>query len=215
MAASGAALVAFVIAHLIGNLQIFLGPEAINRYGHFLQTTPEILWPMRLGLLAVFILHIVTSVQLTIESRAARPVAYEDKTYIKASLASRTMMITGILILSFVIYHLLHFTLHKVHPQYSQLFDTQGRHDVYSMMVLSFQQPSISITYVILMFCVCFHLSHGISSMFQSLGFNTVRIRRPLTCTGSILAWLIFIGYCSIPAACLLGWIALPVGVIP
>jgi succinate dehydrogenase / fumarate reductase, cytochrome b subunit len=215
MAASGAALVGFVIAHLIGNLQIFLGPEAINRYGHFLQTTPEILWPLRIGLLAMVLLHIVTSIQLTIESRAARPIAYGDKTYIKASLASRTMMISGLLIFSFIVYHLLHFTLLKVHPQYSQAFDAQGRHDVYSMMVRSFQQPSISIAYVVMMFCVCFHLSHGISSMFQSLGFNTLRTRPGLSCAGAVLAWLIFAGYCLMPAACLLGWVKLPPGVAP
>src|SRR6185295_8850053 len=91
MAGSGLVLVGFVIAHLVGNLQVFLGQEAINRYAAFLKSTPELLWPARVVLLVMVITHIVTSTQLTLEARAARPFAYADKAYIKASLASRTM----------------------------------------------------------------------------------------------------------------------------
>src|SRR5436305_12627594 len=95
MAGSGAVLVGFVVAHLVGNLQIFLGQEAINRYGNFLQNTTELLWPARIFLLVMVLAHIVTSIQLTLEANAARPVAYVKKDYIKASLASRTMMYSG------------------------------------------------------------------------------------------------------------------------
>src|SRR5437773_2342956 len=91
MAFSGLVLVGFVVAHLAGNLQIFLGPDAINRYGNFLQNTAELLWPARIFLLAMVLLHIVTSVQLSLEANAARPAPYGQKTYIKATLASRTM----------------------------------------------------------------------------------------------------------------------------
>src|SRR5438067_634924 len=101
MAGSGLVLVGFVVAHLVGNLQLFLGPDAINRYGNFLQNTQELLWPARIFLLAMVATHIVTSIQLTLEANAARPVAYARKEYIKASLASRTMMYSGFLVLGF------------------------------------------------------------------------------------------------------------------
>src|SRR5579864_8730193 len=103
MAASGFVLVGFVLAHLAGNLQIFLGQEAINRYADFLQRTKELLWPARLFLLAMLAIHLVTSIQLTRENRAARPTAYARKTFIKASLASRTMIWSGFLILAFIV----------------------------------------------------------------------------------------------------------------
>ena len=210
MAASGLALVGFVIMHLVGNLQIFLGPEAINRYAEFLKSTPELLWPARIGLLVMVIIHIVTSTQLTLEARAARPEPYVGKKYIKASLASRTMFISGLLIFSFIVYHLLHFTFLKVHPQFGQMMDAKGRHDVYFMMVRSFQEPAISIAYIVAVFCLCFHLSHGLSSMFQTLGLNSERSRPVLSCWGARFAWLIFLGYASIPLSCLMGWVKLP-----
>src|SRR6185312_9403439 len=139
------------------------------------------------------------SIQLTAQANAARPQPYAQKEYIKASLASRTMIYSGFLILGFIVYHLLHFTFLKVHPQYSHLVDAQGRHDVYSMMVLSFQRWPISLVYIVCVFLLCYHLSHGISSMFQSLGFNSNRTRHPLSVWGARVAWLIFIGYAAIP----------------
>jgi succinate dehydrogenase / fumarate reductase cytochrome b subunit len=205
MAASGAVLVGFVIAHLLGNLQVFLGPEALNRYAFFLQSNVEFLWPARIFILAMVVVHIVTSVQLTMEARAARPVPYGHKAYIKATLASRTMAISGLMVLGFIVYHLLHFTFLKVHPEFSKYTDAAGRHDVYRMMVLSFQQPVISIAYIVPIFFLCAHLSHGISSMFQSLGANNVSSRPFLSTGGSVLAWAIFLGYASIPLACLFG----------
>ncbi len=215
MALSGAALFGFIVAHLAGNLQIFIGQEAINRYAVFLRNLGEGLWIARIGLIVMVGIHIWTSVVLTLENRAARPVAYESKNYMKASLASRTMAWTGSAVLLFIIYHLLHFTFLRVHPQYGQLLDAKGRHDVYSMMVLSFQQPLISVIYLVSVFCVCFHLSHGISSMFQSLGINNQRVRSVLSSWGTRVSWLVFIGYASIPLSVLAGIVKLPPGVRP
>src|SRR3954447_18082242 len=134
MAASGLIMFLFVIGHLAGNLQVFLGPEAINRYGHFLQTNPELIWPARLGLLLMVALHIWAAIKLTIEDRAARPVAYAEYQVVAASYASRTMFMSGLIILAFIIYHLLHFTLQV--PQinltgqiFVDLHDPQQRHD--------------------------------------------------------------------------------------
>src|SRR3954471_3450166 len=106
VAVSGVAMVGFVIAHLAGNLQIFLGAEAINRYAAFLQASSEFLWPMRIFLILMLVVHIVAQIKLTQIGCAVRPVPYADKQYIKATLASRTMIWTGTMILGFIIYHL-------------------------------------------------------------------------------------------------------------
>ena len=148
MAGSGAVLFLFVLGHMVGNLQIFLGPEAINRYGHFLQSNVEILWPVRLVLLALVLLHIWSATQLTLENRAARPVAYGQWQPTAASYASRTMMVSGIIVAVFIVYHLLHYTAMvkavnltgKDFDARPEFFDAQGRHDIYKMMVTGFQQ---------------------------------------------------------------------------
>src|SRR5260221_9514128 len=106
MALTGVGLFLFAIAHMVGNLQFFLGAEAINRYGHFLQSTPEILWPARLGLLAMLVVHLWAAAVLTIENRAARETQYAKSDLVAASLASRTMAVSGLIIFSFIIYHL-------------------------------------------------------------------------------------------------------------
>ena len=152
MAGSGAVLFLFVIGHLAGNLQIFLGPEAINRYGDFLQTNVELLWPVRIALLAIIVIHIWSATQLTLENRAARPVAYQQWEPTAASYASRTMMMSGVIVAVFIIYHLLHYTVMvqavnltgKDFDAQPEFFDAKGRHDIYKMMVIGFRQPLVS-----------------------------------------------------------------------
>ena len=214
MALSGLVLVFFVIGHLLGNLQVFLGPEAINRYAVFLRSTGELLWAARIGLLAMVVIHIWTAVSLTLENRAARPIPYTYKRYVKASYASRTMAISGFILLAFIVYHLMHYTFMVVHPEYQNLRDPLGRHDVYSMIVLGFTQPAIALWYVIGVFLLGMHLSHGVSSMFQSLGLNNDALRARLSRAGQVLGWLIFIGYASMPIAVQLGILKLPTWVV-
>ena len=210
MAASGLVLVFFVIAHLIGNLQVFLGPEALNRYALFLRNTGELLWAARLGLLAMTALHIWTAVSLTLENRAARPADYAVKRYKKATYASRTMAMSGVIVLAFLVYHLMQYTFMVTHPFYKDLLDPLGRHDVYSMVILGFSQPWIAAWYVLGIFLLCLHLSHGMSSMFQSLGANSLTLRPRLTRAGQVLSWLIFAGYISMPLAVQMGILRLP-----
>ncbi len=214
MAVSGLVLFGFIVGHLLGNLQVFIGQDAINRYSEFLKSTGELLWAARLFLLAMIGVHIWTSVQLTIENNAARPASYVSKKYVKASLSSRTMIWSGVVILAFVIYHLLEFTFIKVHPEWGNQVDAKGRHDVYSMLVRSFQQPLISFFYVLSVFLLCFHLSHGISSALQSLGLHNKTTRSILSIWGPRVAWLIFAGYASIPLAVQVGFVKLPGGVL-
>ncbi|HXI82898.1 MAG TPA: succinate dehydrogenase cytochrome b subunit [Verrucomicrobiae bacterium] len=205
MAITGAGLLLFVIGHLVGNLQIFLGPESINRYGHFLQTTPEILWPARIGLLAFVIIHIWASISLTIENRAARATGYEVKELVAASTASRTMIWSGLIIFAFVCFHLAHYTLLVVHPEYRDLMDTQGRHDIYQMMVFGFSSCWVSGFYVLGIGLLCIHLSHGTSAMFQSLGLKNAAYECVIDRLAKVMAVLIFLGYISIPVAVLAG----------
>ncbi len=205
MAITGAGLFLFVIAHMVGNLQIFLGPESINRYGHFLQTTPEILWPARLGLLALVIIHIWASISLTIENRAARVTGYEVKELVAASTASRTMIWSGLIIFAFVCFHLAHYTLLWVHPEFRDLRDALGQHDIYRMMILGFSNCWVSGFYVLSIGLLCIHLSHGTSAMFQSLGLKNAAYECLIDRLAKIVAILIFLGYISIPVAVLAG----------
>lgn len=209
MALTGCALFLFVIGHLIGNLQIFLGPEAINRYGHFLQSNLELIWPARMGLLVMVVLHIWSATRLTIENRAARGAGYAEYKPVGSSYASRTMMMSGLIIAAFVIYHLLHFTVQNqainlTGRNFLELHDEKGRHDVYAMMVIGFRAWPVSLFYVVAMALLCLHLSHGVSSMFQSMGWKKFYYKPLLDNGARIIAVLIFLGYVSIPIAILL-----------
>jgi len=130
----------------------------------------------------------------------------------KATLASRTMIWTGLGILFYVVYHLLQFTWVVTNPQYATLTDPLGRHDVYSMVVIAFQNPIISGVYILAMIFLGFHVSHAASSFFQTLGWNTTRVEPILKKVAYTLAILLFIGYTSIPVAVLLGLVKLPGG---
>jgi succinate dehydrogenase / fumarate reductase cytochrome b subunit len=207
MAITGVGLFLFVIGHLAGNLQVFLGPESINRYGNFLQTTPEILWPARIGLLAFAIIHIWTSISLTIENRAARAAQYEVKELVAASLASRTMIWSGFIIVAFVGFHLAHYTLLIVHPEYRDLHDAHGWHDIYRMMILGFSNGWVSGFYVLGIGLLCLHLGHGASAMFQSLGLRNEAYASVIDRFAIVAAVVIFLGYISIPLAVLAGMV--------
>jgi succinate dehydrogenase / fumarate reductase cytochrome b subunit len=212
MAGSGAVLFLFVVGHLAGNLQIFLGPEAINRYGDFLQSNVELLWPVRLVLLAIIGVHIWSAAKLTRENRAARPAAYEQWEPTAASYASRTMMVSGLIVGVFILYHLLHYTAMvravnltgKDFDARPEFFDAKGRHDVYHMMVTGFGQPVVSLFYVVGVGLLCLHLSHGISAMFQSLGWKKRSYGACLDRGAKWAAALIFLGYSSIPISIML-----------
>lgn len=205
MALSGLGLIGFVFAHLLGNLQIFAGPEVLNNYAQKLKDLGPLLWVARIGLIGLFVAHAVTAAQLSIENKQARPVGYQNPSTIKATLTSRTMLISGLVVLAYVIYHLLHFTCHKVDPSFAALVDAQGRHDVYRMLILGFSHPAVSISYIVAMFFLAAHLKHGASSVFQSLGLNTPKYSRLTKWFGPILAGVVFFGYSIIPLCVWIG----------
>jgi succinate dehydrogenase / fumarate reductase cytochrome b subunit len=214
MGATGAALLLFVVGHLIGNLQVFLPKERMNAYAHFLHGNPALLWGVRLALLAIVGLHIWAAIVMSAQNKAARPATYATAPY-AASWASRTMLMSGLVIAAFVVYHLLHFTLQV--PAVNLLSSTdrakdfgslvvlngpqKGYADVHQMLVAGFKQPVVSLAYIVAVGLLCLHLSHGASSMFQSLGLEEGIWRRRLDSGARWLAVLIFLGYAAIPIA--------------
>lgn len=198
MAVSGAVLLLFVISHLAGNLQIFLGAEKLNRYALFLRGMPELLWLARAGLLVALIAHVVASVQIVLTNRLARPIRYAVKRDIETNYAARTMALSGPLVLLYVVYHLAMFTFLVTGPGYSDS-------DVYRNVVVAFQSPVISGIYIAAMLLLGLHLYHGTWSMLHTLGVSSPRyywLRRVLA---PAVAVAITAGYISIPIAVLAG----------
>jgi succinate dehydrogenase / fumarate reductase cytochrome b subunit len=207
VALTGALLVAFVIGHMLGNLQIYLGPEAINSYAVFLKSKPGLLWGARLGLLAAVIIHIWGISRLSLRNQEARPESYALKRAVASSFSSRTMLLSGAVLLAFIVYHLLHFTIGATSPQQFRLIDELGRHDVYSMTILGFQQPLVAISYILAMGILGLHLAHGVASIFHSMGWSRPKTAPLIDLTGRLVALLLVIGNISIPISALLGWI--------
>lgn len=210
MAATGLVLVGFVTGHLIGNLQIFLPPEKINHYGHLLESLGSGLWLIRAFLLGCVAIHIWVAIQLTLENRAARPTAYGKDFTSRASLASKVMARTGIVVLAFIVYHLLHFTVRYQHPAWSEhtyrLTDGTMVRDVYAMVVQGFSSVGVSLFYIFAVGLLSYHLSHGLSSMFQSLGLKNERWTRGLERFATGYCWIYFLASAAIPLA-VLGWL--------
>lgn len=213
VAVTGSVLLGFVAGHMVGNLQVFIGQESLNRYAAFLQGLGELLWVERAFMAAMLVLHIWFAVQLKLENWKARPEKYQFNDTVQATLSSRTMIWSGLLIASFATYHLLHLTFRVTHPQYTGLKDSLGQADVYSMVILGFQNPLISGFYVLMLFMLAYHLSHAIESMFQTVGLNNDKYERGLRVLSVTIATVLFLGYISIPVATLLGILKLPAGV--
>src|SRR5664279_2632093 len=196
VALTGIVLILFVVGHLLGNLQIFLGPDWINGYSEHLRELGPLLWVIRIFLLLTVIIHIYVTIQLAIANRRARPKSYIDKESVKASFASRHMAMSGLIVLAFILFHIAHFTVRVTDPRFALLkADPLNRYDVYSMMVYGFQNYVVSGFYVFGLFLLFLHLSHGTSSFFQSLGLNDEKLAPRLAFWGHIFAWLLFLGY--------------------
>jgi succinate dehydrogenase / fumarate reductase, cytochrome b subunit len=205
VAVTGLMLIGFVVMHLIGNLQFFAGPQVINEYGTKLRQLPfGLLWVMRLGLLGVAAAHIITTIVLVKENRAAKGVGYQKKSSVQAKLATRIMALSGIILLSYIVFHILHFTTHNVSTEFAAWKDGD-HHDVYRMLVAGFSNVGISVFYIVAMVLLAMHLSHGASSLFQTLGIRTKKLACTLGIAAQVLAWVVCLGYISIPVAVLAG----------
>ena len=209
MASTGIFLVGFVLIHMLGNLLIFSGADILNAYAQNLKNLGPLLWIARIILLISVLLHILSGLRLTKINKSAKSIDYKQKTYGKNTFSARTMALSGLFVLAFIIYHLLHFTGGIIYPEDYQNIDSLGRHHVYNMIVLGFQRPVVSLSYTIAIILLGLHLNHGVSSMFQSLGLRNLKYTPIIDCLGPIVAVLVVIGNTSIPVAVLMGYIKL------
>lgn len=209
MAGTGVLLFLFVIGHLVGNLQIFGPPELINQYGHFLHSKPLLLWCVRLGLLVIAGLHVTAAAHLTVANKQARPVEYALPPTYGSTWQSRYMLVSGLVILAFVLYHLAHFTamLPGVNGvgDFRELKATlpggEKGHDVYAMVVLGFQVWWVTLFYLVAQALLFAHLGHGLASLFQSLGLRNHVWWPRIGVFAKVVSTVIFIGYALIPIA--------------
>ena len=210
MAVTGLVLIGFVIGHMLGNLKIFAGPNEINAYSQFLREVGspalsygQLLWLVRIVLLICVTLHITAAIQLTRMSWAARPIGYTVKRDIETTFAARVMRWAGVLLVAFVIFHLLHLTGGVVGFGAGQFKDLA----VYQNVVAAFAVWPVALFYIIAMGALCLHLSHGIWSMLQTLGWNTARNETTLKIISRVIAIAVFAGFTSVPVAVMAGWL--------
>jgi succinate dehydrogenase / fumarate reductase cytochrome b subunit len=203
MALSGAILFGYVLGHMLGNLQIFIGPAQINNYAEFLHTHDMMLWAVRFGLLLAVGLHILSAFQLWALNNAARPVSYHKKDDVPAAYAARTMKWGGLIISAFVVFHVLHLTTGDVMP----LKHVGNTHffNVYENVIDGFRHPAVSIAYIVAVALLGLHLFHGLWSMFQSMGISHPRYTPMLKRFAAVFAVVVTLGFIAVPAAVLAG----------
>ncbi len=202
MAVTGLLLVGFVTIHLLGNLSVFAGPDGINAYAVKLHSLGALVWVFRAAILALFVVHITFGVMLSMENSTATPSNYAIKSRMKTTFSSESMLYTGLILLAFLIYHLLHFTVQITNPEISAgtlPLDAAMRPDVFSMMVLSFQKVFISLVYIVGMIALFLHLSHGLSSFVQTFGLNNGPSLEKVTLGGKLVAVGFLLAYVAIP----------------
>ncbi len=202
MAVTGFILSGFVLGHMIGNFQVFAGPEKFNAYAAFLQGLGPLLWVARLALLAAVGLHIAMAVQLTLLKLDARPQAYVKKSSLVSTYAARTMIWSGPIVAAFLIYHLLHLTTGHAHPDFKP-------GDVYANFITGFKNPAVALFYMVANILLAFHLYHGVWSMFQSLGVSHPRYTPILKRLAQLYGIVIGLGNVAMPMAVLTGVLTL------
>jgi succinate dehydrogenase / fumarate reductase, cytochrome b subunit len=208
MAVTGLMLVAFVIAHMAGNLQMFGGPAKMNGYAAFLKSTGELLWVARLGLLAALVLHVLMAYQLTRIKANARPIGYERREPQVSTLAARTMRWGGVLLLVFIVFHILHFTTGTVFPTASRpdaMYPAFSHTNVYGNVIAAFRNPLVSAFYIVSMFFLLLHLFHGAWSSVRTLGLFKPSPHPLHRRVSTVIAVVVWLGFTAIPVAVLLG----------
>ncbi|NLE88277.1 MAG: succinate dehydrogenase cytochrome b subunit [Myxococcales bacterium] len=202
MAVSGLVLFGFVIGHMLGNLQVFLGPKVYNDYGVALRDAPLLLWGVRILLLVSFLVHIAMAMQLSALSRAARPVGYKMRKDAITTFAARTMLYSGVLVLLFVLYHLAHFTFPGVAMG---AYEHSHTGDVYSNFVNGFSIPWVVALYVAAQVALGLHIYHGAWSLLQTFGLNNPLRNATLHGGARTLALVVVVGNILLPLSVLLG----------
>ncbi len=207
VAVTGLFMLLFVVTHLLGNSTIFAGPDGINAYAEKLRGLGPFVLVFRIFMAAMLVLHVIFAILLTLENRAANPGKYAVKKMLKATFAGETMIWTGLLLLAFIAYHLLQFTLH-ITPDVVLGNDAKNRVDVFTMVFSSLRITPIALVYVAAMVTLFLHLSHGIQSIFQTLGLNNEKTMPQFGMLGKLLSALFLVGYSAIPVLILAGILA-------
>ena len=214
VAVTGLAMVLFLAGHLTGNLLIYAGREAFNEYAKFLHDAGHgaLIWVARIGLLVVVVLHVWATILLTRENKAARKKEYEYQATIQASKSSRLMIWSGLTILAFIIFHILHFTVRLTYDdaEFVDPLDPE-RFDAYGMVIRGFEAGFLNflvvVFYIIAMTSLCSHLSHGVGSIFQTLGLRSKKAAGLIHKISVGYAVVIWIGFISIPIAIFFGFV--------
>ena len=211
MAVTGVLLALFAIQHMTGHLLMFAGRDAYNEYAHWAQNVGHgsVKWVLRIGLLVLVIAHAIAGVRLAARNRAARPVRYRVYRTAATSPWARAMVYTGLITLAFLVFHILHFTVGVVQPEFFHLRDPSHRYDAYTMFVRGFQNPAILAVYLGGMTLLMLHLRHGIASTVQSLGVEHPTYSRAIRKAGPALAVALYVGFVLPPIAVAVGVIGL------
>jgi len=204
MAISGFFMLFFITAHLMGNSTIFIGQSALNSYAEHLHSLGPLVWILRIFMFLMLVVHLYFGITLTLENNAANPSKYAKSSKLRATFASQTMIWSGLLILAFLVYHLLQFTF-RVTPDIVPAAVANRPGDVYGMVFGSFQIFTIALVYVAAMVTLFFHLSHGIQSLFQTVGCSNDNTLPKVTMVGKLISVLFLVGYSAIPVFILAG----------
>lgn len=196
MAVTGLVLFGYTVGHMAGNLQFFAGAEKIDAYARFLHSSAGLLWGVRALLLVSIALHVLAAVQLVTLSRAARPVAYRKRANVAGNLGSRTMAWTGVILLGFIVFHILHLTTGDLHPDFVPLAP-------YHNLMVGLRQVPVGIFYLVAMACLVLHLFHGVYSLFQSLGATHPSYTPKIKMFAMTFAVIVAAGFASVPVAVL------------
>lgn len=207
MAVTGLLMILFVVMHLLGNLSIFAGPDGINAYAEKLHSLGPLVWVFRVVMIVAVVLHVMLSIQITLENSAAKPDKYAVSRSLRATFASKNMIWTGVLIGAFIVWHLVQFTF-RVAPGLELGEDASGRFDVFTMVLSALSSPGWAIVYVVAMVALFLHLSHGVQSTFQTIGWSNAKLLPEYGRWGKVASGLFLIGYGSIPVLILVGYLA-------
>jgi succinate dehydrogenase / fumarate reductase cytochrome b subunit len=207
MAVSGFFMLGFVVVHLVGNSTIFVGSGWLNAYAEHLHELGPFVWVFRSFMFLMLCVHITFGVILTLENWGANPGKYAVSKKLRATFASKTMIWTGLLLLSFLVGHLLQFTV-RITPDIVLAADEVGRFDVFNMVVSSLQITMIAAIYIIAMVVLFLHTSHGIQSFLQSLGLSNEKLQPRYTLVGKLISIIFLVGYGAIPVLILTGILA-------
>ena len=209
MAVTGIVLVGFVCVHLLGNSSMFFGADAINAYAQKLHSLGPFVWVFRLVMLVAFALHIAFGIQLTLENKAATPEANVQVKRLKTGFGAETMIVSGLVMLAFVIYHLLHFTVRVTNPEIYVPLGGHGMVDVYFMVVNGFKSVLPVIVYLTGMVFLFLHVSHGFQSLFQTLGLSNDKSLPVTGMVSKLVGFVLLLGYIAIPLSIVFGCIKL------